>query len=249
MDELENGNLDAEAALLYVLQLLWNYSEAFNALTQKTLDSLETWIQKSDYLSLTEVTELIKQHFEKSETKARLLEVAIHALLQAQDELMVDIGGRLKPLMPMRTGNKKHGNIGDVEVLAGDLIVEAWDAKYDQPYLGDAVDELVEKIRLLHVSELQFGYVLYPGKKAYSEVERKIDEIEEEFGVKVQILTLDEWVHEQFLRSQIAGVTERELAEVWVRAYTESLCLRRRDIAPIDEPTFIWIESLLSILT
>ncbi len=249
VDDLENGRLDAEAALLYVLQLLWSYSDAFNALARKTLDTLGTWIQNSGPLSLARVTGLIKQHFEKSETKARLLEVAIHALLQAQDELMVDSGGRLKPLMPMRTGNKKHGNIGDVEVLAGDLVVEAWDAKYDQPYLGDAIDELAEKIRLLHISDLQFGYILYPVRKVYSEVERKIDEIEEEFGIKVHILTLDEWVHEQFLRSQIAGITERELAEGWLRAYTESLCLRRRDKAPIDEPTFIWIELLLGILT
>ncbi len=66
VDDLENGKLDAEAALLYVLQLLWSYSDAFNALAQKTLDTFETWIQNSDSLSLARVTGLIKQHFEKS---------------------------------------------------------------------------------------------------------------------------------------------------------------------------------------
>src|SRR5579884_1522596 len=145
VDDLENGKLDAEVALLYILQILWKFSEAFNSLAQQTVNKLEFWISQSEYLSLQKVTELIKQHFEKSETRARLLEIAIHALLQAQTELRIDLGGRLKPLMPMRTGNLKHGNIGDVEVLAGDLIVEAWDAKYDQPYLGDAIDELAEK--------------------------------------------------------------------------------------------------------
>lgn len=248
VDDLESGKMEPEMVLLYVLQLLWKFSEAFNNLVQKTLNSLETWIGKKEYLSLGVVTELIKQHLEEAETKARLLEIAIHALLQSLEELVIDLGGRLKPLMPMRTGNKKHGNVGDVEILSGDLIVEAWDAKYDQPYLSDAIGELAEKMRVIDVSELQFGYVLYPLKRIYPEVERKIDAIYEEFGVRVQSVVFDEWVHEQFLRCKDAGVTEENLAEAWIRAYTESLCLKRKDKAPIDEPTFIWIETLLNIL-
>lgn len=249
VDDLENGKLDAQTALLYVLQLLWKYSEAFSSLAQRTLNSLETWISKQQPLSLRRATELISQHFEKSETKARLLEVAIHAFLQAKNDLEIDLGGSLKALMPMRTGNKKHGNVGDVEVLIGDLIIEAWDAKYDQPYLSDAIDELVEKMRGIDTTALQFGYILYPIKKEYAEVERKIEEIYEEFGVKIQILTLDEWIQQQFVQLQGTAIREEQVVETWLRAYTESLCLRRRDLAPIDEPTFLWVSALLSLLT
>ena len=35
----------------------------------------------------------------------------------------------LKPLSQMRSANKKHGNIGDIELLEDRQIVEAWDAK------------------------------------------------------------------------------------------------------------------------
>lgn len=249
IEDLENGEIDANTTLLYVLQLLWKYSEAFKTLVQNTLISLKTWIDEKEHHSIDDVAHLIKQHIEKSETRARLLEVAIHALLQALEELEVDLGGDLKPLMPMRTANLKHGNLGDVEVLSGSLPVEAWDAKYDQPYLSDALEELVEKIQSFDVADLRFGYILFPNKKAYSEVDRKIEEIDEQFGLKVQVLSFDAWVHEQLARSQEIGVSEDVLAKAWLRAYAESLGQRRRDQAPIDEPTFDWIASLLSILT
>lgn len=248
IDELEAGKVDAEAALLYVLQLLWKASEAFANLINTVLERLNVWIAPYAGHSISEVAALLRRHIEQSEARARLLEVALHALLQALEELQVDLGGMLKPLMPMRTANLKHGNIGDVEVLAGDLVVEAWDAKYDQPYLSDALDELLEKIRGREVSELRFGYVVFPTKKAYPEVDRKIDEIAEQYRVPVRVLTFDEWVREQSLRGQATGHSETELAQAWLRAYTESLALRRRDKAPIDEPTFEWVTSLLQML-
>jgi hypothetical protein len=248
---LEKGGIDADAALLYVLQLLWQFSEAFSNLVQKTLNSLGTWIDKNEPLSISSTVMLIKEHIEESEARARLLEVAMHALLQTLGELGVDLGGKLKPLMPMRTANKKHGNIGDVEVLSGNLLIEAWDAKYEQPYLSDALDELVEKIHEhnIDVSELQFGYVLFPAKKTYPEVDHKVDDIDDQLGLKVQILAFDEWVHEQFIRSQNAGISEENLARTWLQVYTESLCLKRVDQAPIDEPTFDWVESLMNRLS
>ena len=191
---------------------------------------------------------MIEQHIDRSEARARLLEVALHALLQALEEMGGDLGGRLKPLMPMRTANLKHRNIGDVEVLAGDFVIEAWDAKYDQPYLSDTLDELVEKIRGHDVSELRFGYVLLPLKKTYAEVERKIDEIAEQFGLRIQVFTLAEWAAEQSRRGEVSRHAETELARAWLQAYAESLALRRRQQAPIDEPTIDWVASLLAAL-
>jgi hypothetical protein len=238
IDDLENEKIDADTTLLYVLQLLWKHSEAFKSLVQKTLISLETWISRKEHHSINSIADLIKQHIEKSETRARLLEIAMHALLQALGELGIDLGGNLKPLMPMRTANLKHGNLGDVEVLSGNLPIEAWDAKYDNPYLSDVLEELVEKIQKFDVVELRFGYVLFPVKKGYSEVDRKVEEIEEQFGLKVEILSFDDWINEQLARSQETGVSEETLAKAWLYAYVESLGQKRRDKAPIDEPTF-----------
>lgn len=165
IDELEEKKLDPDAALLYVLDLLWKTSEQFKSLAEKTLKELQNWIDNNPYPSIKAVTRIIKQHIDKSEARARLLEVAMHSLLQALEDLSIDLGGKLKPLMPMRTANQKHRNYGDVEVVYGDFVAESWDAKFDNPYLSDALDVFIEKIRGKDVSELTFGYVLLPEKK------------------------------------------------------------------------------------
>ena len=47
IDELEAGGIDADAALLYVLQLLWKSSEAFTNLADTLLKQLDTWLRAS----------------------------------------------------------------------------------------------------------------------------------------------------------------------------------------------------------
>ena len=249
IDELEERNLDPEAALLYILDLLWKTSEQFKSLAEKTLQGLHSWIENNPHPSIKEVTLIIKQHIDKSEARARLLEVAMHSLLQALEDLSIDLGGRLKPLMPMRTANQKHRNYGDVEVVYGDFVAESWDAKFDNPYLSDALDVFIEKIRGRDVSELKFGYVLLPEKKEYKDVERKIADIADEYGIEVGVYSFDEWVQEQLARAEEEAASEEDLAIAWLQSYTESLALRREDRAPIDEPTHDWLQSLQEALS
>ncbi|MEI6415090.1 MAG: hypothetical protein WCP34_12635 [Pseudomonadota bacterium] len=52
----------------------------------------------------------------------------------------------LKPLSQMRFANKKHGNIGDIELIENGDIVASWDAKYGKSYLREEVEEVCEKI-------------------------------------------------------------------------------------------------------
>ena len=248
IDDLEEKKIDAEAALLYVLGLLWKSSEQFSHLVTAVLTSLNEWNLRSTNLRIEEVATIIKLHINKSEARARLLEVAMHALLQASEDLRVDLSGALKALMPMRTANLKHRNFGDVEVMAGDFVVESWDAKYDNPYLSDALDVFLEKIRGKNISELTFGYVLLPEKKNYSDVDQKVTAIEEEYGIKVQILSFDEWTQQQVMRARANEVSEESLAQAWLSAYVESLALRRETRAPIDEPTYDWLRSLQEVL-
>jgi hypothetical protein len=248
IDQLEQGLLDPEAALLYVLDLLWKSSEQFKNLVQATMSKLEALLINNPTPSLQEIHTLIENHINHSEARARLLEVAMHSLLQALEDLKVDIGGTLKPLMPMRTANQKHRNFGDVEVIAGDFVIESWDAKYDNAYLSDALDSFVEKLRGKDISELTFGYVLLPEKKAYADVDRKVIEIASEYGIKVHIFSLAEWVQEQLARAFAEDVPETNVAKGWLQAYVESLALLREDKAPIDEPTYDWLRSLQNVL-
>lgn len=142
----------------------------------------------------------------------------------------------------------KHRNFGDVEVLNADIVVESWDAKYDNPYLSDALDVLTEKLRDRDVSELRFGYVLLPEKKAYADVDRKIAAITEDYGVPVQVYEFDDWVQTQVARADVEDVPKSSIAAAWLRAYGETLALRREERAPIDEPTFDWLQTLNAVL-
>ncbi|HVB23308.1 MAG TPA: hypothetical protein VNG51_15305 [Ktedonobacteraceae bacterium] len=248
IDDLEEGHLHAEAALLYVLDLLWKSSEQFKRIVKEILEKIDEWIASNIQNVMNMVTHLIKLHINRSESRARLLEVAMHALLQALEDLNVDLGGYLKPLMPMRTANLKHRNFGDVEIVAGDFVIESWDAKYDNPYLSDALDVFVEKLRGKDTSELTFGYVLLPEKKEYQDMDRKIQSIVEEYGVEIQVVSFDNWVQNQAMRAIEETISEESLAIAWLHAYAESLALRREDRAPIDEPTYNWLQSLKDIL-
>ena len=248
-EALQSGNIDASSALLYVLNVLWKNSDVFEALVKKLLESIDNWLQVVSNCTIESIYALISRHIDISEARSRLLEVSMHALLQAQQDLNVDLGGNLKPLMQMRTANLKHGNLGDTEIILGNQIIEAWDAKYRNPYLSDALEELREKLKGQTTSELSFGYVVFPEKEDYIEVTRKMIDIEEEFGVEIQVLTLNEWVHVQLARATESEVSEETLSRAWLRSYAESLGQRRRYIAPIDEPTIDWVQSLSTILS
>ena len=249
IDQLESGQLAAEAALLYILDLLWKASEQFKQLTKEMTNTLEEWVDKNPHPAIDAIGAITEKHINQSDARARLLEIAMHSLLQALEDVGVDMSGKLKPLMPMRTANQKHRNFGDVEVIYGDFVTESWDAKYDNPYLSDALDVFIEKIRGKDVSELNFGYVLFPERKEYRDVERKIADIADEFGIEVQTYSFKEWVQKQLLRASNANIAEDVLATAWIRAYTESLALMREDRAPIDEPTYDWLQSLQSVLS
>ena len=248
VEDVQEERMDAEAALLYMLDLLWKSSEQFKHTAKEVLHKLDNWITHNPENLLQKAGNLIKQHIHSSESRARLLEVAMHSLLQALEDMHVDIEGVLKPLMPMRTANLKHRNFGDVEVLNADIVVESWDAKYDNPYLSDALDILTEKLRDRDVSELRFGYVLLPEKKAYADVDRKIAAITEDYGVPVQVYEFDDWVQTQVARADVEDVPKSSIAAAWLRAYGETLALRREERAPIDEPTFDWLQTLNAVL-
>lgn len=155
----------------------------------------------------------------------------------------------LKPLSQMRSANKKHGNIGDIELLEDRQIVEAWDAKYGKAYLRDEIEELSEKLEV-HPAIRRAGFVTSLEPERLDELKPRCEEIEEIYGISLEVLTFEEWIGEQFERTLTEEtVSEQELAVAWMTAYTESLAQQRREIAPIDEPCYQWLLTLKEILT
>ena len=123
-------------------------------------------------------------------------------------------------------------------------IFEAWDAKYGKPYLRDELDELSEKIKL-HPEVKLAGFVVEKEPDMRQEIISKIDELIGIFGVEIQVLSFNDWVRATCEQSKM---DIQVIGKEWIIALTESLAQKRRDYAPIDEPTFEWLQRLRELL-
>ncbi|MFK0731680.1 MAG: hypothetical protein ACFKPT_17785 [Gloeotrichia echinulata GP01] len=248
VEAIEAEEISPEVALHYLLSQLLNQAKAFKDLAGQTIESLNTFLQQSEKINQNLIAEIIEKHINESDYAARIMEIAMHSLFQAMVEYQVFPDGALKPLAQMRSANKKHGNIGDIEILDGRQINESWDAKYGKAYLRDELEELAEKLET-HPNISLVGFVTSVEPERRTEIVSRCQEIEDEFGISLEILTFRDWIKKQFLRVIAENLlSEQELASAWIIAYTESLAQRRREIAPIDEPCYQWLTTLNVIL-
>jgi hypothetical protein len=248
VEAIETNEIHPEVALQYLLSQLLNQAKAFKDLASQTLETLNKFLASPEQVTQKFITEIILRHINESDYAARIMEIAMHSLFQAMQEYQVFPHGALKALSQMRSANKKHGNIGDIEILESRQIIEAWDAKYGKAYLRDELEELAEKLEL-HPTVTLAGFVTSVEPERRPEIISRCQEIEDEFGISLEILTFKDWVKHQFSRAIATGmVDEAELAKAWMTAHTESLSQRRSYIAPIDEPCYQWLRTLKTIL-
>lgn len=242
VDEIERNTVNALDVLKYLLSILLNRSEAFNQSAEEALRLVTTYNQQ--ILNISEVTNLIKEFMDKTKYAPRVFEVALHSLLQALCSSK-ELEGELRPLSQMRSANKKHGNIGDIEISAqkgSEAILEAWDAKYRKPYLLDELAELADKLELHPETELA-GFVVDNKPEMTADILARKSEIAELFQTQIEILSFDDWVLFTTRELDIP-----ELPHLWLTAFVESFCQKRRDIAPIDEPCNDWVNDLIKLL-
>ncbi len=248
VEGIETSEIAPEPALHYLLSQLLNRANAFRNLASETIATLPLFLNRSEILTEIGIAKIIGRHIIESDYAARLMEISMHCLMQAMEDCQFLPEGSLKPLSQMRSANKKHGNIGDIEILQARQIIEAWDAKYGKAYLRDELEELADKLEA-HPTVILAGFVTSVKPERQEELVSRCQEIEDLFGISIEILTFREWIHKQFSRTLEEGiVTEQELAIAWITAYTESLAQTRRDIAPIDEPCHQWLTTLKRIL-
>ena len=245
VDLVETGKAKPRPLLEALISILINNSERVKALGEEALQKTTSFL--SSHPDFEEVSALIKRHVTSSTYSARLLEVSMHSLfqvLQAHDKLP----GKLNHLSQMRSANKKHGNIGDIEVASPDnesYVVEAWDAKYGKPYLRDELEELHDKMAFHPEVEIA-GFVVDRMPEITSDITDRINELSIIHGVTVQILSFDQWTKQETERC--SEVPTKGFAAEWLTAYVESLALKRPEIAPIDEPTDVWLKDINEIL-
>ncbi len=240
VDSLESKRLPPKKGLLFFISLLKNRSEKFRLLVEETVRKAQFYqIQTFD-----SVKNLLIKFFNETTYSARAFEVVVHSFMQALVELGW-IEQRLVPLSQMRSANKKHGNIGDVELLEGADVVESWDAKYGKPYLRDELEELREKIASFPSVRLA-GFITDATVDRRKDVVERIEEISVEYGVVIKIQTFSEW-----LDSKISSANDSEkveLASHWLLAVVESFAQKRPEVAPIDEPCEQWLEDIGNLL-
>jgi len=246
VESIEVGNVDPLVALQYLISLLLNKASDFSDACKTLLEEKDKYLSKK--VTSDEIRAVILGHIEVSDYAARLMEVAMHSLMQSVVSTGVLVACELKPLSQMRSANKKHGNIGDIELLENNEIVESWDAKYGKNYLRDEIDEVAEKLEFHDKVEI-VGFVTTDTPVRNQEVSAKIKDVKELYGLEIIIKSFEDWIEWNFDRVEESGLSsKKELSSNWLSAYTESLAQKRREIAPIDEPCFDWVTSLVAVI-
>ena len=241
VDALENNSMPAELGLSYLLALLKNRSDSF----QDKADEAVSLVANHKDDTFEQIEGMLIRFFNETGYSARAFEVVMHSFMQALQELHLLGDYQLVPMSQMRSANKKHGNIGDIELIDGRVIVESWDAKYGKPYLRDELEELDDKI-LASPGVKIAGFVVDREPDRRGEIVNRAEEIASVSGVDIKVLSFEEWIKWQtgrLLPSQLNAVGHH-----WLLAVVESFGQKRLEIAPIDEPCEAWINDLISIL-
>jgi len=246
VEEVEKKNTSAIETLKYLLSRLINAASEFVDTANVLLDLAHKYV--SINFDKKSISSVLRQHSENSDYAARLLEINMHSLMQSASESGAFGVAEVKPLSQMRSANKKHGNIGDIELLEDGQIIESWDAKYGKGYLREEIEEAVEKLQH-HEFVDTVGFVTNVHIERTEEISKRIFEIEQLYSISLKVLSYDDWVEMVFRRAlEVGTVSEEELAQKWFITYCEYLSQKRRQNAPIDEPCLGWINSLTSII-
>lgn len=246
VEAIETKKMLAETGLRYLIHRLFDVANEFDDVTANTMRELARVLTLKEMSNTTFVSSLLERHIEESSYAARLMEIAMHSLCQALIELKVYPDLELKPLSQMRSANKKHGNIGDIELMQDGQIIIAWDAKYGKTYLRDELEEISDKLAT-HLEAKKVGFVTSSDPERLSELNARILELEELYGLELTIFSFSNWVVAQYKEAESFGIKSSDIASAWLIAYTESLAQKRRDLAPIDEPCQLWISDLLTL--
>ena len=240
VDAVETSSINAMEALIYMLSLLRNQSVHFKEIAKEAHELAE---KIANTVNFSAIQHLIFKIVTESGYKARIFEVAIHSLLQALQENHY-LEGTLAPMTQMRSANKKHGNVGDAEIYSGKVLIESWDAKYGKEYLRDELEELNDKL-LTHPDMKLAGFITDKQPTVDSEIQNRVAEISDNNSIAIHIYSFDEWVN-----YEIKDIPSSELPIIgkeWLLYFVDSLGQKRREMAPIDEPTEEWLKECILI--
>ncbi len=241
VDALESGSVDAGLALAYMMSLLINKSNHFEQLADLAIQK----VHSHRHYSFSQVKKMLSDFFTNTQYSARAFEVVIHGFMQAYvSEGFTDLS--LVPLSQMRSANKKHGNVGDIELKEGRRIIESWDAKYGKSYLYEELGELQDKLEANGGAKIA-GFIVNGFLDLKQEVITRANDVAIITETDIRLYTFDDWVS-----FELDGIDKSLLdsfGNEWLNAVVESFARRRLSIAPIDEPCEGWLNDLISYLS
>lgn len=241
VDAIENGEMPAKLGLSYMMALLQNRSDRFHELANVACQLTEKFrSQKFASIKL-----LVDRFVNETNYSARAFEVVMHSFFQAMQELGFLDECEVIPMSQMRSANKKHGNVGDIELAENKIIIEAWDAKYGKPYLRDELEELRDKL-LSHPEVKVAGFVVDSDVDRRNDIITRSKEIELETSTEIKLFSFSEWVD-----YETKGLSQSQkdlIAYRWIVAIVESFAQRRLALAPIDEPCDEWLIDLINAM-
>lgn len=239
VDNLEDGRINPMQGLNYLLSLLINRSDKITRLGEDTCRAADGFPTSYD-----DCYNLLVDFYENTRYSARAFEVVIHSFMQAYLEMgFSDLD--LVPMSQMRSANKKHGNVGDVELKDGRAIVESWDAKYGKPYLYEEIGELRDKLYASPGVRLA-GFIVNKNADRSADILEKLEDVSIQTGVEIKIFNFSEWTE-----YKLQGISKEErdvFGKKWLIATAETFARKRLDLAPIDEPCDGWLTDLLAAL-
>lgn len=248
VDKIELQAFDPLEGLAVVLFRLINLADDFEKLANSVLTEISKLVDCGEFLTIESSQKFLIDHMETSDYSARLMELLMHSLLQAVEELNGLAGMSLNPLTQMRSANLKHSNFGDIELTFDGEIVTSYDAKYAKANLREELEEMDSKFSS-NTPPSVFGFVTSVAPELTPGIIDRLNALAVEHVVSISIVKLEDWVSQQAQGAIDSGITEVDLSQHWVKAYAESLGQRRRNKAPIDEPCFEWLKSLRELLS
>lgn len=234
----------AEPLLEYLLLVLINRGEDAEDRNQELLEQVEQYTATDP--SIEDVYRLIRNHLRTSQHTSRLLEVALHSLFQVKDE-EDRLDYALKPLTQLRSADKKHGNVGDVELVSSNEefhIYKAYDAKYGEVDITGSLRDLEDKL-VDHPETEEVVFISDTAIPVDAHHREQITSLEQRFDVDITVTKFKDECMLLLHELEDNGIQAGE----WLDAYAETLCHQRRDYAPIDEPTDDWVEALTDQLS
>ena len=212
IEALEDGKLNPLGGLKFLISLLINRSNKFIELSNTCLAEISIFLKKKKP-SPENIKDIIESFVETSEYSARAFEIAIYAAYIALDEIEL-VDGFLKPLSQMRSANKKHGNIGDIEILEsqrGMTIIQSFDAKYGKSNLREELEELSEKLTY-HPECKVASFITNHTPLKSKEIVNRASDIQALHDCQIQIQSFSEW-HSDMI-SLISGEAQ-SFSERW----------------------------------